>query len=252
MRKQILLKTIIAATVIACLALPAYAVMLVSRSQEVAIGKQVEESMIKEYGGLSKDQTLNERIARVGKQVSSFSPRNDVTYTFKVVNSDEVNAFAAPGGPIVITKRLAGMLKTDGELAFVLAHETGHIAAQHGRKAINQALIAQNVAALLLRNSGDAARIGANVMYTLYTRGYSRDNEYEADNYGYQLMTKAGYNAEDGIKALAKLGMKRATGVNKYLSTHPDIPDRIDRIAKMGNISEDRKKTLIEQAQAEK
>ena len=252
MRKQILLKTIIAAAIIACLALPAYAVMLVSRSQEVAIGKQVEESMIKEYGGLSKDQTLNERIARVGKQVSSFSPRNDVTYTFKVVNSDEVNAFAAPGGPIVITKRLAGMLKTDGELAFVLAHETGHIAAQHGRKAINQALIAQNVAALLLRNSGDAARIGANVMYTLYTRGYSRDNEYEADNYGYQLMTKAGYNAEDGIKALAKLGMKRATGVNKYLSTHPDIPDRIDRIAKMGNISEDRKKTLIEQAQADK
>ncbi len=252
MRKRFILLAVVVTTICIGLSAPADAIMLVSRSQEVAIGKQVEESMIKEYGGLSKDKTLTERVARVGKEVSAMSPRKDVTYTFKVVNSEEVNAFAAPGGPIVITKKLANMLKTDGELAFVLAHETGHVTAQHGRKAINQALVAQNVAALLLRNTGDAARMGANVMYTLYTRGYSRDQEYEADSYGYQLMTKAGYNADDGVKALAKLGMKRATGVNKYLSTHPDIPDRIDRIAKMGNIPDDQKKVLIEQAQADK
>lgn len=252
MRKRLILLATVVMAVCIGLSVPADAIMLVTRSQEVAIGKQVEESMIKEYGGLSNDKALTERVARVGKAVSTMSPRKDITYTFKVVNSDEVNAFAAPGGPVVITKKLANMLKTDGELAFVLAHETGHIAAQHGRKAINQALIAQNVAALLLRNSGDAARMGANVMYTLYTRGYSRDQEYEADTYGYQLMTKAGYNADDGVKALAKLGMRRATGVNKYLATHPDIPDRIDRIAKMGSIPDDRKKVLIEQAQADK
>ncbi|NLN75327.1 MAG: M48 family metalloprotease [Armatimonadetes bacterium] len=252
MRIRILLSTIVLTALCCGFSLPAHSIMLVSRSQEVSIGKQVEASMIKEYGGLSKDKALTERVARVGKQVGQISPRQDITYTYKVVNSEEVNAFAAPGGPIVITQRLAKMLKTDGELAFVLAHETGHIAAQHGRKAINQALIAQNVAALLLRNSGDAMRIGANVMYTLYTRGYSRDQEYEADNYGYQLMTKAGYNAEQGIKALAKLGIKRTSGVDKYLSTHPDIPDRIDRIAKMSNIPDDRKKELIDKAQAEK
>lgn len=230
----------------------ANAIMLVTRAQEVSIGKQVETALVKQSGGLSTDGALNQRVARVGRKVAAFSPRKDVTYTYKVVNSNDVNAFAAPGGPVMITKRLAKMLKTDGELAFVLAHETGHIAAQHGRKAINQSLIAQNVATLLLKNSGDAARVGANVMYTLYSRGYSREQEYQADNFGHELMTKAGYSAEDGVRALAKLGIKRSSGVNKYLATHPDIPDRIDRIAQMSGIPTARKQALIKQAQAEK
>jgi len=239
----------------ACLAMldaPVQALMVVSRSQEVSIGKQVEADIIKQYGGLSTDRTLVARVARVGRQVAAASPRKDVTYTYKVVNSAEVNAMAAPGGPVVITKRLAQMLATDDELAFVLAHETGHIAAQHGRKAINEAMIAQGLASIFLKDSSKAAKVGVGVMYTLYTRGYSRKQEYQADSYGYELMTKAGRNADGAIKALAKLGMKRSSGVNKYLATHPDIPDRIDRIAQMAGIPQDRKDRLVKQAQSGK
>lgn len=243
---------VLVAALAAGLSLPANAIMLVTKAQEVSIGKRVEAEMIKQSGGLSTDRAMNQRVARIGKKVAAVSPRQDVTYTYKVVNSNDINAFAAPGGPVVITKRLAKMLTTDGELAFVLGHETGHIAAQHGRKAINQALIAQGLASILLKNSGQAAQVGANVMYTLYSRGYSREQEYQADSYGYELMTKAGYSADEAVKALAKLGIKRSSGVNKYLATHPDIPDRIDRMAQMANITPERKQALVKQAQAEK
>lgn len=231
--------------VLAICAVPAQAVMVVSRADEVKIGKQVAAQSIKDYGGLSNDPVLTARVARVGRKVAAMSPRKDVTYTYKVLNSDVINAFAAPGGPVMITKKLAQLLNTDSELAFVLAHETGHIAAQHGRKAINQAMISQGLASILLRKSGSAVQTGVNVTYTLFTRGYSRDQEYQADTYGVQLMTKAGYNTEGAVEALAKLGLKKSAGVNKYFATHPDTPDRIDRVAAQAGISKQRQAALV-------
>ena len=135
--------------VLAAMALPANAIMLVSRQDAARIGKQVEADIIRQYGGLSNDPQVVNRVQRVGQQVAARSPRQDVQYTFKVLNSNVINAFAAPGGPVLITKALAQSL-TDQELAFVLAHEVGHITAQHGREAINQALLAQGVFSLLL------------------------------------------------------------------------------------------------------
>ena len=251
-RTKLALVIIISAIICVGVAVPAHSLMLVSRADEVKIGEQVEQSVIKEYGGLSRDQALVGRVQRVGKKVAAFSPRQDVTYTYKVLNSNVINAFAAPGGPVLITKRLARILTTDDELAFVLAHETGHIAAQHGRKAINRALIAQGLASLLFRKAKDSLKIGMNIMYTLYSRGYSRDQEYQSDSYGVDLMGKAQYNREGAIKALAKLGMKRAKGVNKYLATHPDVPDRIGRVSEMSGISKERRETLVKEAQGEK
>lgn len=219
--------------------------MVVSRADEVKIGKQVEAQSIKDYGGLVNDPAMTARVARVGKKVAAVSPRKDVTYTYKVLNSDVINAFSAPGGPVLITKKLVALLSTDAQLAFVLAHETGHIAAQHGRKAINQAMISQGLSSLFLSKAGSVVRTGVGVSYTLLTRGYSRDQEYQADTYGVQLMTKAGYNAEGAVEALAKLGLKKSTGVNKYFATHPDTPDRIDRVASQAGISRVREAALV-------
>lgn len=234
----------------AALPRPADAIMLVSRAQAAQIGKQVEADIIRQYGGLSTDQQVVNRVERIGRQVAAVSPRQDVTYTFKVLNSDVINAFAAPGGPILITKHLATML-TDPELAFVLGHEVGHVTAQHGREAINQQLLAQGIFSLLFGGSGQVTQVGINVLYTLYNRGYSRSQEYQADSYGLQFMEEAGYGSEGAIKALAKLGMQRTSGINKYFSTHPDVPDRINRIAQMANISPEREQQLIRQAQSE-
>ena len=231
-------------------AVPAQAVMVVSRAEEVKIGKQVEAQSIKDYGGLVSDPAMTARVARVGRKVAAMSPRKDVTYTYKVLNSNVINAFSAPGGPVMITKKLVGLLNTDAELAFVLAHETGHIAAQHGRKAINQAMISQGLASILMRKAGNTVQTGVNVTYTLLTRGYSRDQEYQADTYGVQLMTKAGYNSEGAVEALAKLGLNKSTGINKYFATHPDTPDRIDRVAAQAGISKQREAALVASVQA--
>ncbi|MCL5104477.1 MAG: M48 family metalloprotease [Armatimonadetes bacterium] len=240
--------TLLALVAVLAMVLPADAIMLVSRSQEVSIGKQVQQQAIQQYG-LSNDPAANQRVQRVGRRVAAVSNRRDVTYSYTVIDSNAINAFAAPGGPVMITERLVNMLPTDDELGFVLAHETGHIARQHGRDAINRALIASGLASLLFRNASSVVQSGVNIMYTLYDRGYSRDQEYQADTSGLQFMTRAGYNPEGAIKALAKLGMRRTSGVNKYLSTHPDIPDRINRIARMEGISSQRTQQLIRQAQ---
>lgn len=243
--------TLAALSVVNCIAASqAQAIMLVTRDEEVKIGKQVEASSIKEYGGLCTDKTINERVARIGAKVAAASPRKDVTYTYKVVNSKIINAFAAPGGPVMITKALVQLMTTDDELAFVLGHETGHIAAQHGRKAINRALIAQGLVSLIGGNSNQTTQLGINITYSLFESGYSRDQEYEADKYGVSLMTKAGYNPEAAIMALAKLGMDRTKGVNKYFASHPDTPDRVDRVAKEGGVSKEREQELIKQIQS--
>lgn len=229
---------------------PSEAVMLVSRSQEVAIGRQVYQQAVQQYG-LSNDQWAIDRVKRVGARVAAASPRRDVTYSYTVLGSNVINAFAAPGGPVMITDDLVRLLRTDDELAFVLAHETGHIAAQHGRKAINESLIAQGLFSLLFGGSSEVVSTGISIMYTLYNRGYSRDQEYQADSYGLQLMRQAGYNQEGAVKALAKLGMRRASGINRYFATHPDVPDRINRVASSAGISGTRAQELIRQAQSE-
>ncbi len=109
-------------------------------------------------------------------------------------------------------------------------------------------LIAQGVLSLVFGRSSDLVKQGVGVMYTLYDRGYSRDQEYQADSYGVQIMAAAGYNPEGAVTALAKLGLDRSKGINRYLATHPDTPDRIDRIARLGGISPQREQELIQEA----
>jgi predicted Zn-dependent protease len=242
---------IAAALVAIALAAPANALMLISRNTEVSMGKQVQEEIIDEYGGLSIDAKLKERVARIGAAIGAVSPRRDVTFSYQVVNSQVINAFSAPGGPVIITQKLAGMMTTDDEMAFVLGHETGHITAQHARNLMNRSVIAQDVATVLFGGASDAVQTGLNLAYTLYDKGYSRNQEYQADDYGVKLMRQAGYNPEGAVKALAKLGMDKSTGLNKYLATHPDMPRRIDRLGKIVGISVTRQHELIKEAQAE-
>ena len=116
---------------------------------------------------------------------------------------------------------------------------------------MNRSLIVQGLGAILLGGLSSAARTGADITYTLYDRGYSRNMEYQADDYGLRFMRQAGYNPEAAIKALAKLGMEKSRGINKYLATHPDTPKRIDRISKLAQISIYRQQQLIKEAQKE-
>ncbi len=233
------------------LAVDSDALMLVSRKTEVQVGKQVQDDAIVYYGGLSIDKKVNERVARVGASIAAVAPRQDIAYTYQVLNSYVLNAFSAPGGPVLITRRLAQTMTTDDELAFVLAHETGHTVAQHVRNMMNRNLIAQGLAFVLFSGASTAVQTGVDAAYTFYDRGFSRNQEYEADAWGVKLMLQAGYNPEAAVTALAKLGMDRTHGLNRYLATHPDIPKRIDRIGKIAGLPVARQQQLVDAAQAE-
>lgn len=216
---------------------PANAVMLVSEEMEISIGKDVAEQAEKEFGGVSTDKELNARVEVVGKKIAAVSERKKIPYSFKVLNTKELNAFACPGGPVYITKGLLQKLNTDDELAFVLGHEVAHISLQHGRKAINKGLMAQTLASILLSGKSETIQQGVGIAWTIIDRGYSREQEYDSDEKGALYAIKAGFKGSGAVDALTVLqkesgGSGKQSGLNKILSTHPPIQTRIDRVKK--------------------
>jgi predicted Zn-dependent protease len=216
------------------------AIMLVSEKMEISIGKDVAQQAEKEYGGVSTDANLNARVESIGRKLVESSDRKKLPYTFKVLNSKEYNAFACPGGPVYITKGLLDKLTTDDQLAFVLGHEISHIAKQHGRKAINKALMVNVLGSIFLSNQSEALQQGIGIAYTLISNGYSREQEYEADRFGTTYAMRAGYKGTGAVEALKVLmsatgDTGKASGLRKHFSTHPPTLDRIDRITKQLN-----------------
>ncbi|TSC93251.1 MAG: peptidase M48, Ste24p [Candidatus Berkelbacteria bacterium Licking1014_7] len=205
--------------------------MLVSEKDEIQIGKQVALNAEREYGGVLNDFGSQARLDRVAKQILQFRQRQNIPYEFKIINNDEmINAFACPGGPTYITKKLLDMCETDGKIAFIVGHEVAHTELSHGRKAINNALITSVAAGLLLKGSSDTIQLGAGIAFQLLQSGYSRDQERDADTSGVRLMVKAGYNPQDAIGALEMLGGGKLKGLSKYFASHPATSERVGRV----------------------
>jgi len=207
--------------------------ILISRNQEIEIGKEVAAALEKRYG-VWDDPEQTRRIERIGRSLVAVCERKDMPYTFKILNErKELNAMAAPGGFIYITRALLEALESDDEVAFVLGHEIGHIAGDHIRKQLSQAIAGSILLDILTGGSSQLVRIGADIMFSLYQSGYSRQHERDADTRGVRYMKAAGYNPVAAITALKKLGMERYKGLVRWFGTHPDIPSRIQRIADM-------------------
>ena len=207
--------------------------ILIGRNQEIEIGKEVAAALEKQYG-VWDDPEQTRRIERIGKSLVAVCERKDMPYTFKILNErKELNAMAAPGGFIYITRALLEALESDDEVAFVLGHEIGHVAGDHIRKQLSQAIAGSILLDILTGGSSQLVRIGADIMFSLYQSGYSRQHERDADTRGVRYMKAAGYNPVAAITALKKLGMERYKGLVRWFGTHPDIPSRIQRIADM-------------------
>ncbi len=208
-------------------------IILISRDQEIEIGKQVAAELEHEYG-VWDDPEQTRRIERIGRSLVAVCEGKDMPYTFKILNErKELNAFTAPGGFIYITRALLEALESDDEIAFVLGHEIGHVTGDHIRKQLSQALVGSLVLDILTGGASRLVQIGTDIMFTLYQRGYSRQHERDADTRGVRYMKAAGYNPVAAITALRKLGSERYRGLIKWFGTHPDIPSRIQRIAQM-------------------
>ena len=197
--------------------------------QEIALGKKVAEQIEKENEAYEDDT-----VTRVGNLVASNSDRPDIPYNFKVVKSNEINAFALPGGFVYINKGLLDLVG-EPELAAILGHEIGHVCARHGIKRIQSIYGYQLVTVLAVVVFADETNLGqiqelADGIFNLILLGYSRQDEFQADRLGTIYAYDSGYEPQAMIKVLETLKEQSRGKQITFLSTHPPIEDRIKEV----------------------
>lgn len=205
-----------------------------STDKEVQIGRSIVREVEKKYKP-ADDPLLEKRISDIGGKIVDVSDRKDIDYNFKVLQDEEVNAFALPGGFIYVHKGLMDKLASDDELACVLAHEVGHIVARHSIKKLQaiQGYSILRMLALAVPQSGEVG-MAADIAFTEIMLGYSREDELLADQLGTRYAKSAGYNPRamiDFLERLQEIERRKPPRPKSYFKTHPYIPDRI-RIVK--------------------
>jgi predicted Zn-dependent protease len=233
MKKSVIL-SILFALVVSCVTTGPggkKSVILIPTETEVEIGKEVVKEVEATERVLNNVQVQN-YVSDVGRKVANVCDRRDVRYHFKVLDSEEINAFACPGGFIYIYKGLMKKMDNEAQLAAVLAHEVGHVVARHSIKrlqAVYGYAIVMEVA--LGEKMSATARQLVDAAAGLILLGYGRDNEYEADDYGVLYAKKAGYNP-NGMVQLFEV-FKQMEGnppstFEKLFMSHPPASDRIN------------------------
>jgi predicted Zn-dependent protease len=206
-----------------------------SPEEEARIGQQIAGNLLG-AAPLVRDDTLQRYVNRVGRWVSLQSERPDLAWHFGVIDTDDLNAFAAPGGYVFLTKGLYRKLRNEAELAGVLGHEIGHVIRKHHLKLLQQS---QGIAALggfLGRKLKDESQVVQNLIGNgaeIVARGLDKDAEYEADRIGMVLTARAGYDAYALPAVLAEIGhvAKSDKSVSLLFKTHPLPEDRLEHLS---------------------
>ncbi len=202
--------------------------------QEVALGKQAARE-VERREKLCRDPVVNSYVAWVGRKIAAVCDRHDVIYHYKVIESDELNAFALPGGWVYIYTGLLKKLRNEAELAFVLGHETGHIVGRHAIRRLQLVYGINFLLSLTLKGKdlGPAEQKIIEVLYNLVVSGYSRKEELEADAMGAYYAGKAGWNpvaSIETIKLLDSLMKFKPSGVTELFMDHPTNRKRIENL----------------------
>ncbi len=206
--------------------------ILIDTPTEIQMGLETDVGIRQEYP-VHAGAALNAYVAEVGARVAAHSERKDVQYTFTLLESDIVNAFAAPGGYIYVTTGLLKATHDESELAGVMAHELGHVIGRHSVRQIQQAMGLQMAAELLLGDRQSAAwQQVAGLGAGLFTMKNSRDHEFQADQFGVKYLVAAGYDPEGILRffqTLVDMNGVGPSGAAGWFSTHPATEERIAR-----------------------
>jgi predicted Zn-dependent protease len=224
----------------------------IDEPEEIELGRSVTTAIGSRYK-LLRDEAITRYVALVGNSVALQSDRPDLRYYFAVLDTDEVNAFAAPGGYVFITRGTLALIRDEATLAGVLGHEVGHIALRHHVKTIKaekKAAVGKGLTNTATRIGvgfipgigGSVASVAANspllnavtdkLADTVYLKGFSYDEEGEADVVGFKYAARAGYDPaglRDFLKAVQDSGKQpsKSGALQRFVATHPGADDRL-------------------------
>ncbi|MDX1583785.1 MAG: M48 family metalloprotease [Thermoanaerobaculia bacterium] len=205
---------------------------------EIEMGAKADADIVRSLG-LLPDEELQEYVDDLGQRLARTSERPELPWTFRVLDSPVVNAFALPGGYVYITRGMIQHLNSEAQLVAVLGHEIGHITGRHGVEQMSRAQLAQFGMMAALLASEDVRRYGGYLQQSLglLFLKFGRDDETEADQLGLRYMTRHGYNpwemesvfqTLDHVRTAAGLGT-----IPDWLSTHPSPQNRIEEIGRV-------------------
>jgi len=221
-----------------------------TQEEEIALGEQLTAGFLG-ASPLHPDANLQRYVNRVGKWLALHSDRPDLPWTFAVIDTETINAFAMPGGAVIVSSGLLKRLSSESELAGVLSHEIAHVVKKHQLQAIQSAAkgnlassIGKDLAgdAIARRGGGALAQTGKTMMANvaadlikdgLLLRPLDRSMEYDADQLGVVIATRSGYDPYGLVGALEMLAQYKGGGDGASLfSTHPPAADRLGELEK--------------------
>jgi predicted Zn-dependent protease len=240
---------------------------VMDEAAEVEAGRQAHQQVIAEQGVYANPR-LQAYVNDLGQRLARQSHRSQLTWTFTVLDSPEVNAFALPGGYVYVTRGILAYLDSEAELAGVIGHEIGHVTARHGaQRATSQqragiGVLAATILGAVLESQGvsGAGRVASEVSQNVaagYIASYSRDQELQADELGAEYLARNQYNPQNMVDVIGALkaqerfaaeaakaeGRQAPSGAN-WLSSHPSNDQRLAEIRRIagkykGSYSED-------------
>ncbi|MFK7886927.1 MAG: M48 family metalloprotease [Gammaproteobacteria bacterium] len=218
--------------------------VLMSEEKEIEIGRATHPQILRQYR-IYNDSELQAYVERIGNELADKSDRPNLRYVFTVLDSEEVNAFALPGGYVYITRGLLSYLNTEAELAAVLGHEIGHITARHAVRQHRSRTLLGVLGNVAGAASGIAGSTLTNVLGGALVSGYGRDMELEADELGARYLVNVGYSSDAmiGVVGILKnqelFEIERAAQEGRdprvyhgIFATHPDADKRLREVVK--------------------
>lgn len=240
--KKIISLTLLTITLVICVG--CYTVPEIGRSSFIAISMDEEKAMgaeayteAKKQFPISQNQALQNKVKSIGNNIAAISAYPDWEWEFTVLEApDTPNAWCLPGGKVAVYTGLMPLLKSDAELATVIAHEIGHAVARHGAERMSRQMMVATGAEIAGVAVGEQYAETAKIAYGVGSEvfvmlPYSRKQEYEADKIGVTYMARAGYDPRESINLWNRF--KEMLGQNappEFLSTHPADENRIEQL----------------------
>jgi predicted Zn-dependent protease len=202
--------------------------------EERTIGQSVAIEVMARNGGAYLKEIPFLYVNKVGLSIARYSDRPNIPYHFAILNSEEANAFACPGGYIFVTLGLVRLIRDEAELAGVLAHEIAHVTEKHALTTIRRNRVLQSIGKITMtamkKDPGVINQLTSLTTDVLFNKGVDKEMEFEADRKGTEYAYRTGYDPSGLMRFIRTLQDYRGKKQSVWFSTHPDTGERIRRL----------------------